>query len=361
MRLDRREFLSVGLGGAFISCCGVDKTAMTAAQSSQPKRLLIDTDPGVDDAVAIFLALKSSEVRVEALTVVAGNVETDLGSRNARAILEVARRADIPVAIGANKPLLRPLHNARYAHGNDGFGGVAVPEPKMSALREHAVDFIIERVKANPHELDIVAIGPLTNIALALLKDPSIAPLIRALTFMGGTILSNGNSTPVSTFNVWCDPEAAKIVFNSGIPHIAMVGTDVTTKVTFSVGDCEKLEASGTPEALLAAKFTRFRLSHFVDTYATHAEPAVGFNDLGTMAYVVKPSLFTSEPMLVDVETKGELTSGMTVANRRKVQAKYDAKGELTGTEPIKPNVDVATGIQAQDVKKMFMDRIMAS
>jgi inosine-uridine nucleoside N-ribohydrolase len=335
-------------------------------KSSAPVRLIIDADPGVDDAVSILMALKSREVQVEAVTVVAGNVESDFGTRNALTILEVAGRSDIPVSLGATRPLMRKQLTARPYHGTNGLGDVPLPAPKAKLVSGHASDHIISKVKSNPGQITILCIGPLTNVALALMKDPSIGPQIAELAFMGGTILSNGNVTPVSTFNIYADPEAARIVVNSGIPKIAMVGTDVTTKVKFSGADFDQLDKTGSPAAHLAAELGRFRLRRASQSNAANQAqpPTVGFNDLPTTAALIGRDLFTMEPMNVDIEVKGELTSGMTVANRRNSLVRISPEGDhlgITGSDPVTPNVNVCTGIDEQGVHRLFLDRVGAA
>ena len=337
--------------------------AFLSAQTGRPKSLIIDTDPGVDDAVSILLAFKSKEVNVECLTVVGGNVEAEFGQRNARTLVELAGHPEVPVALGATRPLVRKMVTARPYHGANGFGNIQLPEPRVRLIDQHAMDFIISLVKARPNQISILAIGPLTNIALALLKDPSIAPQIAELVFMGGTINSNGNVTPVATFNVYADPEAARIVMNSGISRIGMVGTDVTTKVQFTAADFDKIDQAGTQVAHIAAELGRFRLNR-VGRDATGREPTTGFNDLPATAYVIQSRHFTTERMKVDVETAGPLTLGQTVANRRNVVVKIGPEGDhfgIVGSEPVEPNVDVAVAIEEQQVKALFMERLSAS
>lgn len=349
------------LAGSAAPWLGAAASVGTVGSSpGAPQRLIIDTDPGVDDAVSILLALKSAEVRVEALTVVGGNVEADFGVRNALGLLEVAGRNDIPVALGAKKPLMRTPLTARIAHGSNGMGDVELPVVRKSIVSQHAIDLIIEAVKASPGEVTILALGPLTNVALALLKEPSIGPQIAELAFMGGTILSHGNVTPVATFNIYADPEAAQIVMMAGIPRITMAGTDITTKVQFSAADFDRLERGGNPEGRLCAAVGRFRLKRF-PSYLPEKEPTIGFNDLPATAVLIRRSLFTVEKMYVEVETKGELSTGMTVANRRNLRVKIGPEGDhlgLVGVEQLTPNVDVCTGIDEKGVKELFLERI---
>jgi purine nucleosidase len=371
LKHDRRDFLKVsgvGLLAPHLLAGATKKPTPAAANglaagapaASGPRCLIIDTDPGVDDAVSILLAFKStSQVKVEAITVVAGNVESQYGTRNALSLVEYGNRLDIPVALGAVRPLMRPQVTVRFAHGNNGFGDVEIPQSRAKLVPQHAADLIIDRVRSKPNQYTILAIGPLTNLALALLKDPSIAPLVAEICFMGGTILSNGNTSPVATFNIFADPEAAKIVINSGVPRISMVGTDVTTRVQFSAEDFARLESSGTPFGHLASQLGGFRLRRFPSD--PHGTPSVGFNDLSTTVAVIDPSLFSFEAMKVDVETKGELTTGMTVANRRNLIDKVEPEGDhlgITGTLPVQPNVQVATDINAEAVKQLFLQSL---
>src|SRR5579862_3593319 len=180
----------------------------TSLNPAKPQRIIIDTDPGVDDAMAIFLALRSPELKVEAITPVAGNVPLELTLPNALRLVEIAGRRDIPVAAGASAPLVRRLVTARYAHGENGLGGVDFPAPSLKPVSESAVEMIRRIVRSSPGEITVVALGPLTNVATALKADPELAKMIRAIVLMGGS-LSGGNITPAAEFNFYVDPEAA--------------------------------------------------------------------------------------------------------------------------------------------------------
>src|ERR1700690_2529657 len=203
-----------------------------AIPAATPRRIILDTDPGVDDAMAIFLALRSPELKVEAITPVSGNVPLSLTLPNALRLVEIANLPDVPVAAGAATPLVRRLVTAKYVHGSNGLAGVDFPEPKLQPVSETAVELIRRIVRKNPGEITIVAVGPLTNIATLLKSDDSIATLIPAIVVMGGS-LSGGNITPAAEFNFYVDPEAARIVFDSNIP-LTMVGLDVTRKCLVS-------------------------------------------------------------------------------------------------------------------------------
>jgi inosine-uridine nucleoside N-ribohydrolase len=273
-----------------------------------PTRVIIDTDPGVDDALALLLAMSSPELKIEGLTPVAGNVPLDLTLPNALRMVEVAGRTDIPVAAGARGPLLRRLVTAQYAHGENGLGGAVFPEPKLKPIADAAAIFIRQIVRTYPGEITLIAIGPLTNVATALNSDPELAGMIRRVVMMGGS-LSGGNITPAAEFNVYVDPEAARIVFQSGIP-ITMVGLDVTRRTSLTEDHVRILEGAHNPISQGAAKVARNAVNR-------HREQGflVGPNmhDSLAVAAFLDPSLLTWRDFYVDVETAGELTAGETV------------------------------------------------
>ena len=198
------------------------------------KRLIIDTDPGVDDSMAILLALRSPEVQVEALTVVFGNGGVEQTTANALRVLEIARRADIPVISGANMPLLRPYRGKGYrVHGRDGLGDTNLPPSKSQPQPGHAAEYLVSRIMDEPGQLTLVAVGPLTNLALAVSLEPQIAQNVQEVIIMGGAATGPGNASPVAEANIHNDPEAAKVVFHAGWP-LTMVGLDVTRKTVIS-------------------------------------------------------------------------------------------------------------------------------
>jgi purine nucleosidase len=203
-----------------------------SSAQAPPHRVIIDTDPGTDDAMAILLALNSPELRLEALTVVAGNVTADQGLDNALRLVSLAGRCDIAVAGGARRPLTQKLTTAELVHGQNGLGDVALPTPKCRPDSRFAPDLIIDLVKKSPGEITLVPVGPLTNIALAVFRDPSIVPLVRRVVIMGGSV-TEGNVTAVAEANIYNDPEAAQVVFNAGWP-LTMVGLDVTHRTLFA-------------------------------------------------------------------------------------------------------------------------------
>ena len=194
-----------------------------------PTRIIIDTDPGIDDALAFLLALASPEIKLEALTTTQGNVTVEKATRNALSVLELAHASHIPVAQGSMLPLVQPLRASDAVHGASGIGNSKLPEPRAKPISQHAVDYLIERVLAEPNEISIFPIGPLTNIAMAIRKEPGFAVSVKELVIMGGAIQEGGNVTPLAEFNIFVDPHAAHIVFHSGIP-ITLIPLDVTNK-----------------------------------------------------------------------------------------------------------------------------------
>src|ERR1700734_4541939 len=298
----RREFLSNSTGLAAAGAIGglaarqplsadelaasarATKSPMFASAPGKPRRIIIDTDPGIDDAMAIFLALRSPGLKVEAITPVAGNAPLDLTLPNALRLLEIAKRRDIPVAAGASHPLVRRLATAGHVHGVNGLAGVEFPEPRIKPVHDTAPDLIRHIVREDPHEITIVAIGPLTNIALALRADPELAAMIPAIVIMGGS-LSGGNMTPAAEFNFYVDPEAARIVFDAGIP-LTMVGLNVTEQVLLNEGHVAQLEAAKNPVAQAAAKIMRATLNR---VKPTGDRTVVAMHDPLTVAHLIVP------------------------------------------------------------------------
>jgi inosine-uridine nucleoside N-ribohydrolase len=219
--MTRREFVTASaagltMGGLMPSPATLTLQQRASADAGSPSRVIIDTDPGVDDALALLLAMRSAELKIEGITAVAGNVPLELTLPNALRMVEISGRPEIPVAAGANGPLLRRLVTATYAHGENGLGGAVFPEPKLKPVAQPAAEFIREMVHQYPGAITLITIGPLTNIAAALNSDAALAGMIPGLVMMGGS-LSGGNITPAAEFNIYVDPEAARIVFQSGI------------------------------------------------------------------------------------------------------------------------------------------------
>jgi len=307
--ITRRQFVAASTATLAASALAREALAFgpnPAAASAS--RVIIDTDPGVDDALALLLAMRSPELKIEAITAVAGNVPLELTLPNALRMVEISGRTDIPVAAGAKAPLLRRLVTAAYAHGENGLGGAVFPEPKVKPVAEPAAELIRQIIRKYPGEVTLIPVGPLTNIATALNIDPELASMVKGIVMMGGS-LSGGNITPAAEFNVYVDPEAARIVFQSGIP-ITMVGLDATRKTSLTEDHVRVLEAAQNPVSQAAAKIGRNAINHnrergFLVGPNMHDSLAVaGFLD---------PSLLTLKDYYVDVETKGELTAGETL------------------------------------------------
>ena len=214
----------------------------------------------MDDAFALLFAMRSPELKIEAITAVSGNVPLELTLPNAMRMVEIAGRTDIPVAAGAKVPLARRLVTAEYAHGNNGLGGAIFPEPKIKPVREPAAELIAQIVRKYPGEVTLIPVGPLTNIATALMPDPDLARLVKGIVLMGGS-LSGGNITPAAEFNIYVDPEAARIVFQSGIP-ITMVGLDVTRKTSLTDEHVRILQAAPEPGQPGRGKIARNAIDH---------------------------------------------------------------------------------------------------
>jgi len=328
---------------------------------SKPQRIILDTDPGVDDAIAFFLALRSPELKVEAITPVSGNVPLAFTLPNALRLIEIAGHPDIPVAAGAAVPLVRKLVTAAYVHGNNGLGGVEFPEPKIKPVAETATDIIRRIVRANPGEITIVAIGPLTNIATVLKADPGIAPMIKSFVLMGGA-LSGGNITPAAEFNFYVDPEAARIVFDSGVP-ITMVGLDVTNKVLLHESQVRILEAAQNPVAQAAGKILRATMSRIKPT---KDETVMAMHDPLTIGSLIDPSIVTLKDHYVQIETTGEMTAGMSVGYYRGPVRRSPPMATGMDDGPIlmdeyKPNCKVAVGVDPDKFFNLLLPRLTAN
>ncbi|MVA57250.1 nucleoside hydrolase [Agrobacterium vitis] len=279
----------------------------------KPRKIIIDTDPGQDDAAAIMLALASpDQLDVLGLTVVAGNVPLSMTSRNARIVCELSGRSDLPVYEGALKPLERPQVTAEHVHGKTGLDGAEVDEPVMPVQDQHAVDFIIDTIRREPAgTITLCTLGPQTNIALALQKAPDIAPRIRELVMMGGGFFEGGNITPAAEFNVYVDPQASKIVFDSGIP-IVMMPLDVTHQLLTTKARVARIGAIGTRVAEVMVAWLEFFERFDIEKYGSDGGP---LHDPSVIAYLLQPELFSGRDCNVEIETASDLTVGMTVVD----------------------------------------------
>jgi inosine-uridine nucleoside N-ribohydrolase len=323
--------------------------------SAATQRVIIDTDPGVDDAMAILLALNSPELKVEALTVVPGNVDGKQGLENALKIVSLADRCDVLVAGGAQHPLNQKLVTAQYWHGPNGLAGVELPASKCKADSRFGPDLIIEWVHKYPHDITLVPVGPLTNIALAVSKDPSIASLVKDIVIMGGSI-TGGNVDGAAEANIYNDPEAAAIVFNAGW-MVTMIGSDVGERTIITRKHLAELQAVHGPESDFV-----FKLADF---YVTRSEKSgyqgAAMYDPLAVATAIDASLVTLKDMHEDVETKGEFTRGETVANRMGYNEKNVLHGdhyEIDGLEEVKPNARVCLASDADRFLRLFVNRI---
>ncbi len=278
-----------------------------------PRKIIIDTDPGQDDAVAILLALASPEdIEVLGITCVAGNVPLHLTSRNARIVCELAGRPKMRVFAGCDRPLGRDLVTAEHVHGKTGLDGPDLLEPTMPLSDGHAVDFIIDTLRDNaPGTVTLCPLGPLTNIATALQKAPDIADRIAKIVLMGGGYFEGGNITPAAEFNIYVDPQAADIVFRSGAPIVVMP-LDVTHKALVTKSRNDAFRALGTPVGIAVAQMTEFFERFDKEKYGSEGAP---LHDPCVTAYLINPDLFTGRHINVEIETQSELTMGMTVAD----------------------------------------------
>ncbi|MBM1309145.1 nucleoside hydrolase [Sulfitobacter mediterraneus] len=277
------------------------------------RKIIIDTDPGQDDAVAILLALASPEdMEVLGITCVAGNVPLDLTSKNARIICELAGRSDVKVFAGCDRPLGRDLVTAEHVHGKTGLDGPDLPDPVMPLQDGHAVDFIIDQLREYaPGTITLCPLGPLTNIATALQKAPDIANRIAKIVLMGGGYFEGGNITPAAEFNIYVDPQAADIVFKCGAPIVVMP-LDVTHKALVTKPRNDAFRNIGTPVGNAVAEMTDFFERFDKEKYGSAGAP---LHDPCVTAYLINPDLFTGRHINVEIETQSELTMGMTVAD----------------------------------------------
>ena len=277
-----------------------------------PRKIIIDTDPGQDDAIAILLAFASPELEVLGLTCVAGNVPLSYTSRNALILCELAGRTDTPVFAGCDRPMLRPLVTAEYVHGKTGLDGPTWDEPTMALQQAHAVDWMVETLMAaDDGEITLCPIGPLTNVAMALVREPRIASKIAEIVTMGGGYFVGGNTTPAAEFNVCVDPHAADIVYRSGIPIVTMP-LDVTHKALMGPEWIATVDAIGTDVAHKAAQMMSFYERFDIERYGAAGGPV---HDPATIAYLLQPELYTGKDVYAEVETGSELTMGMTVVD----------------------------------------------
>jgi len=306
-----------------------------------PKKILFDTDPGIDDACAILLALASPELSLEGLSVVHGNCSLEQGTTNALSVLELANASHIPVAKGCELPLVQPSLLAPETHGDTGLGYAKLPNPRAKPIHQHGIDFLIEKIMASPGEITLVAIAPLTNVALAIRKEPHIIEALKEIIIMGGAIRHEGNTTALAEFNTYVDPHAAQIVYQAGIPT-TLVPLDVTYQCILRPGDVGRLQKIDSPITKFVADATRFYME-FHDEYQ-QIEGCV-INDPLALALTFMPELCTYQELPVDVDLSGGISMGKTVADF------YNY-----GKKPA--NMKVALSVRARDFMDVFVGRI---
>ena len=276
------------------------------------RKIIIDTDPGQDDAIAILLALASPELDVLGITAVAGNVPLPLTSKNCRIICELAGKTDVPVYAGCAEPMARKLVTAEHVHGKTGLDGIDLPDPDMPLQRTHAVDFIIKTLRSEPADsVTLCPLGPLTNIATAFARAPDVIEKVHQIVLMGGAYFQVGNITPAAEFNIYVDPEAAEIVFKSGIDLVVMP-LDVTHKALATQPRVDGFRALGTRVGRAVASWTEFFERYDVAKYGSAGAP---LHDPTVIAYLLDPKLFSGRRINVEIEAHSDLTRGMTVAD----------------------------------------------
>jgi purine nucleosidase len=308
---------------------------------SSPCRVILDTDPGIDDALAILLALASPEVQLEAITVAPGNCTTAQGVENALRVLDLAGAGPIPVAAGVERPLIQPLLTAPETHGQTGLGYAQLPPTARTPHPQHAVDLLIERILAAPGEITLVAVAPLTNLALAVRRQPRIVPAVREVVIMGGALRHQGNTTPLAEFNTYVDPHAAHIVYHAGWP-LTLVPLDVTYQCVLTASDVARLLPHTNNVARFIADATRFYME-FHDEYQSIDGCVI--NDPLALALLFAPQLVQTQALYVTVDLQSELSLGKTLADF------YHFWGQPA-------NMQVALSVEARRFLELFLQRI---
>lgn len=304
-------------------------------------KIILDCDPGHDDAIAILLAAHHPEIELLAITTVAGNQSVEKTTHNALKVCTLANIRDVPIAMGMNRPLVRPARHAADIHGESGMDGPHIPEPDIELAPQHAVDLLVELLIKAEGDITLVATGPLTNLAAAMRREPAILPKIKAISLMGGAI-GLGNVTPAAEFNIHTDPEAAAIVFNCGRP-ITMCPLEVTHQALATEAVTGRLRDAGRPVATFAAELLVF----FADTYRqVFGFPTAPVHDPCAVAAVVDPSIIRAHTMRVEIETRGEWTAGRTVC-------------EVYGKLGKEPNARVGYALEVERFWEMVVGTIL--
>lgn len=311
---------------------------------SGPRRIIIDTDPGQDDAVAILLALASPELDLVGITAVAGNVPLPLTTKNALLMVELAHRPDVPVYAGCDRPMVKELYTAEYVHGVTGIDGAGLGDPTSRPADGHAVDFIIDTVMSSAeHSITLCPLGPLTNVATALQREPAIADRLEAIVLMGGGFFEGGNTTPAAEFNIYVDPQAADIVFRSGV-DLTVLPLDVTHRALIQDEWISRLRSRGSPVTESVAGMVEFFERWDVEKYGMEGGP---LHDPTVIAYLLQPELFTGRHCNVVVETESLLTAGMTVVDYWRVTDR-------------EPNATWITGVDANGFFELLFHRLVS-
>lgn len=308
------------------------------------KKIIIDCDPGIDDAIAILLAIADPEIKLMGITTIAGNISVDKTFKNARKITELAGKSDIPVFKGTSRPLMFAAGKTTMVHGENGLGGIELPEPVQGDSGYHAVDFIIKTVMENPGEIIICPIGPLTNIALALIKEPALADNIKDIVLMGGAAFCPGNITAYAEFNFYVDPHAAHIVFDTA-RHVTMLGLDVTEKVDIRKGLCNILE-TGNHVAQISASMSR--VYAMKDPY---------LHDPCAIAYVINPGLFSGIKGSIEIDYTSKEKYGQCFARTEKELVNENA---IISNERPLYNVNIILDVDSKALLELISSNIMS-
>src|SRR5215213_3583870 len=306
-----------------------------------PQKILFDTDPGIDDACAILLALASPELSVEGLSIVHGNCSLEQVTTNALSVLELANAGQIPVAKGCELPLVQPSLLAPETHGDSGLGYAKLPAPRAVPTGQHGVDFLIQKILAAPGEITLVAIGPLTNVALAIRQEPRVVQALKEIIIMGGAIRYEGNTTALAEFNTYVDPHAAYIVYHAGIPT-TLIPLDVTYQCILTPDDIRRMRQVDSPITKFVEDATRFYME-FHDEYQSIQGCVI--NDPLALALTFAPELCTYQELPVDVDISGGISMGKTI-------------GDFYNYGKKPANMKVALGVKARDFIEMFLARI---
>ncbi|MEV0225541.1 nucleoside hydrolase [Streptomyces sp. NPDC050704] len=316
--------------------------------TGQPIPVIIDCDTGVDDALALLFAVRHPGLDVRAVTCVAGNTDVDGVVRNTLTVLEQAGAPGIPVARGAERPLIEPVRTARHVHGQDGMGDLGLPAPARVPVDVDAVTLLRREILASPRPVTLIPTAPLTNIALLLRTHPEVVRNIERIVFMGGAV-ATGNATPVAEFNVWHDPEAAAILLTAGVP-ITMYGLDVFKEVLVPAADVQRLRTSSEPRLRLAGEL----LAHRDPATSGDPTPMGGLGDAGAVCAVVDPEGITTERLPVEVSLAPGPTRGQTVVDRRP----RPGESEIHAGAREQRMVDVALGVDVERYVKLWLTTV---